>query len=43
MGHGPAAAASLIVRLADGRASVAMTNRTIPVESVNARMLRSVA
>ena len=42
MGYGPAAAASLIVRLGDGRASVALTNRTVPIETVNVRMLRSV-
>jgi CubicO group peptidase (beta-lactamase class C family) len=42
MGYGPAAAASLIVRLGDGRASVALTNRTVPIETVNVRMLRAV-
>jgi CubicO group peptidase (beta-lactamase class C family) len=42
MGYGPAAAASLIVRLGDGRAGVALTNRTVPIESVNVRVLRSI-
>lgn len=43
MGYGPAAAASLIVRLDDGQAGVALTNRTVPIETVNIRVLRSVA
>ncbi len=38
-GGGPGAAVSLIVRLSSGQASVALTNRLVPIESVNARLL----
>lgn len=40
-GHG--AATSLIIRLSTGQPSVAMTNRLIPVEPVNARLARPAA
>ena len=37
---GPGASASLLVQLSTGRASVAMTSRLVPIEPVNARLLR---
>jgi hypothetical protein len=42
-GLGPAAAASLIVAPGSGRVSVAMTSRLVPIEPVNARLVRPVA
>ena len=42
-GGGPGAATSLLVQLSTGRASVAMTSRLVPIEAVNARLLRPVA
>jgi len=42
-GGGVGAATSLILHLGSGRASVAMTNRHVPIEPVNARLLRPVA
>jgi hypothetical protein len=40
-GVGPGAAASLIVRLGTGQPSVALANRRIPIEPVNARLVRA--
>jgi CubicO group peptidase (beta-lactamase class C family) len=42
-GGGPAAASSLIVVPSSGRVSVTMTNRMVPIEPVNARLVRQVA
>lgn len=42
-GAGPGAAASLIVRPGDGQVSVALTNRLVPIEPVNARLVRPIA
>ena len=42
-GSGPGAAASLIVRLSTGQPSVALANRLVPIEPVNARLVRPVA
>ncbi len=42
-GGGPGAATSLLVQLSTGRASVAMTSRLVPIEAVNARLLRPIA
>ena len=41
-GGGLGAATSLILQLGSGRASVAMTNRHVPIEPVNARLLRPI-
>lgn len=41
-GGGPGAAASLVSRLSDGRTSVALANRLVPIEPVNARLVRPV-
>jgi CubicO group peptidase (beta-lactamase class C family) len=42
-GGGPGAAASLIIRLGTGQPSVALANRLVPIEPVNARLIRPVA
>ena len=42
-GGGPGAASSLIVRMSTGQPSVALANRLVPVEPVNARLVRPVA
>jgi CubicO group peptidase (beta-lactamase class C family) len=39
---GPASASSLIIVLSTGQVSVAMTNRRVPIEPVNARLVRPV-
>jgi CubicO group peptidase (beta-lactamase class C family) len=41
-GGGPGAAASLIMRPGTGQATVALTNRLVPVEPVNARLARPI-
>lgn len=41
-GGGPGAATSLIIRPAEGRTSVAHTNRLIPIEPINARLIRPI-
>ena len=41
-GGGAGAAASLLCRLSDGRTSVALANRLVPIEPVNARLVRPV-
>jgi len=41
-GGGPGAASSLLGRLSDGRISVALANRLVPIEPVNARLVRPV-
>ena len=41
-GGGPGAAASLVSRLSDGRTTVALANRLVPIEPVNARLVRPV-
>ncbi|MGH3122102.1 MAG: serine hydrolase [Streptosporangiaceae bacterium] len=40
---GPGAAASLIIRLSTGQPSVALANRLVPIEPVNARLVRPIA
>ena len=40
---GPGAASSLIVRLGTGQPSVALANRRVPIEPVNARLVRPAA
>jgi CubicO group peptidase (beta-lactamase class C family) len=40
-GGGPGSSASLITRLSSGRTSVVLTNRLVPVEPTNARLIRS--
>jgi CubicO group peptidase (beta-lactamase class C family) len=42
-GGGPGAAASLIVRLSTGQPGVALANRLVPIEPVNARLVRAFA
>jgi CubicO group peptidase (beta-lactamase class C family) len=42
-GGGQGAATSLLVQLSTGQASVAMTNRPVPIEPVNVRLLRPIA
>jgi CubicO group peptidase (beta-lactamase class C family) len=42
-GSGPGSSASLFTRPGTGRTSVVLTNRFVPVEVVNARLLRSAA
>jgi CubicO group peptidase (beta-lactamase class C family) len=42
-GGGPGSSASLITRPGTGRTSVVLTNRLVPVEPANARLLRSAA
>ncbi len=42
-GGGPGAAASLIIRLGTGQPSVALTNRLVPIEPVNGRLVRPIA
>lgn len=42
-GSGPGSSASLIVRPSTGRTSVVFTNRLVPVEPVNARLIRPIA
>jgi CubicO group peptidase (beta-lactamase class C family) len=42
-GSGPGASASLIIRPSTGRVSVVFTNRLVPVEPVNARLLSATA
>jgi hypothetical protein len=39
-GGGLGAAASLLCRLSDGQTSVALTNRLVPIEPVNVRLVR---
>jgi hypothetical protein len=39
----PGATASLIVRLGTGQASVALASRRVPIEPVNARLVRPAA
>jgi hypothetical protein len=41
-GDGPGAAASLLSRLSDGRTSVVLANRLVPIEPVNVRLARPV-
>ncbi len=41
-GGGPGASASLLSRLSDGQTSVALANRLVPIEPVNARLVRPV-
>ena len=41
-GGGPGAASSLLSRLSDGQTSVALANRLVPIEPVNARLARPV-
>jgi CubicO group peptidase (beta-lactamase class C family) len=43
VGSGPAAASSLIIVLSSGQVSVTMTNRLVPIEPVNARLVRPIA
>ncbi len=40
-GGGPGGASSLVLRLAGRRANVAMTNRRVPIEPVNGRVIRA--
>ena len=40
---GPGAASSLIVRMSTGQPSVALANRLVPIERVNARLARPIA
>ena len=42
-GGGPGAASSLIVRMSTGQPSVALANRLVPIEPVNARLARPIA
>jgi len=42
-GGGPGAAVSLIIRLGTGQPSVALANRQVPIEPVNARLVRRIA
>lgn len=42
-GGGPSGATSLIIRRSTGQVSVALTNRLVPVEPVNARLVRPLA
>jgi CubicO group peptidase (beta-lactamase class C family) len=42
-GSGPGAAASLIIRMSTGQPSVALANRLVPIEPVNARLVRPIA
>jgi hypothetical protein len=42
-GGGPGAAASLIIRLSAGEPRVALANRLVPIEPVNARLVRPIA
>jgi hypothetical protein len=42
-GSGPGAAASLIIPLSTGQPSVALANRLVPIEPVNARLVLPVA
>ena len=42
-GGGPGAAASLILQLSTGQPSVALANRLVPIEPVNARLVRPIA
>lgn len=42
-GGGPGAASSLIIRMSTGQPSVALANRLVPIEPVNARLVRPVA
>ncbi|WP_345433984.1 serine hydrolase [Actinoallomurus vinaceus] len=42
-GSGPGAAASLITRPDLGQVGVVLTNRLVPIESVNARLIRPIA
>ena len=42
-GGGRGAASSLIVQLSSGQPSVAMTNRLVPIEPVNVRLIRPIA
>ena len=41
-GAGPGAAASLLIRLSTGTTTVAWTNRLVPIEPVNARLIRPI-
>jgi CubicO group peptidase (beta-lactamase class C family) len=41
-GGGPGAAASLIVRLSSGQVGLAMANRLVPIEPINARLIRPI-
>ncbi len=41
-GGGPGAASSLVSRLSDGQTTVALANRLVPIEPVNARLVRPV-
>jgi CubicO group peptidase (beta-lactamase class C family) len=43
VGGGPAASSSLIVVPSTGRVSVAMTSRMVPIEPVNARLVKPIA
>jgi hypothetical protein len=43
VGGGPAASSSLIVVPGTGRVSVVMTSRMVPIEPVNARLVRPIA
>jgi CubicO group peptidase (beta-lactamase class C family) len=40
-GDGPSASASLLIRLSGGEAHAALTSRQMPIEAVNARVLRT--
>ena len=42
-GGGPGAASSLIIRMSTGQPSVALANRLVPIEPVNARLARPIA
>jgi CubicO group peptidase (beta-lactamase class C family) len=42
-GGGPGAASSLLSRLSDGRTSVVLASRLVPIEPVNARLIRPVS
>jgi len=42
-GGGPGAASSLIIRISTGQPSAALANRLVPIEPVNARLVRPVA
>jgi hypothetical protein len=42
-GGGPGAASSLIIRKSTGQPSVALANRLVPIEPVNARLVRPIA
>jgi hypothetical protein len=42
-GGGPGAASSLLSRLSEGRTSVVLASRLVPIEPVNGRLIRPVS